>query len=240
MNSVSASMPLYTGGRIESTIEKAKIGTQISQLELNNTKQEIKYQTTKDYYGILACQSFQLVREEAVKQLSQHLKNVEMQYAVGTVTKADVLRSEVELVNAKQALITAENNTKKAISAFNQVVGLPIQKNTEIKDGLTYETNDYELEDCMAYAFVHRPDEIAAQKAVKQAELSIKAAEANKKLNLSFNALYGTYDTKIDQFDTKQWMVGVTANINVFDGNITRSSVKAAESLIFSRSMTIM
>jgi len=232
MNSVSASMPLYTGGRIESTIEKAKIGTQISELELNNIKQEIKYQTTKDYYGILACRSFQQVREEAVKQLSQHLKNVEIQYAVGTVTKADVLRSEVELVNAKQALIIAENNTKKAISAFNQVVGLPIQKSTEIKDGLIYETNDYKLEDCMAYAFSHRPDEIAAQKVVKQAKLSIKAAESNKKLNVSFNALYGTYDTKFDQFDTKQWMVGVTANINVFDGNITRSSVKAAESLL--------
>ncbi|MBP2650529.1 MAG: outer membrane protein [Firmicutes bacterium] len=232
MNSVSAAMPIYTGGRIESTIKKAELGTQISELDLENTKQDIKFQTTKDYYDILACQSFQMVREEAVKQLAEHLKNVETQYAVGTATKADMLRSEVELANAKQALITAENNTKKAVSAFNQVIGLPIQNNTGIKDSLTYEPNDYKLDACMAYAFTHRPDELASQKAVKQAELSIKTAEANKKLNVSFNALYGTYDTKIDRFDTKQWMVGVTANINVFDGNITKSGVKSAENLL--------
>lgn len=232
MNSISAALPLYTGGRLESAIKMAELGTEISTLELTNTRQEIKFQTTKGYYSILACQSLQLVREEAVKQLAAHLKNVETQYAVGTVTKADVLRSEVELANVSQALITAENNTQKAVSAFNQVVGLPIQNRTIIKDALTYEKNDYKLQDCVDYAFLHRPDEIVSQKAINQAKLTIKAAEANKKVNITFNALYGTYDTKLDQFSTKQWMTGITANMNVFDGNVTKSSVKAAQNLL--------
>ena len=44
----------------------------------------------------------QKLSEESVTRLTDHLKNVKAQYDVGVVAKADVLRSEVELANAKQ------------------------------------------------------------------------------------------------------------------------------------------
>lgn len=204
INSFSTSLPLYTGGRIENTIKQAKLGSEISGLQLQNTKQEIKYQVTQSYYYILACQNFQQVEEEAVKQLMRHLKNVEVQYAVGTVTKADVLRSEVELANAKQGLVTAKNNTQLAISAFNKIVGLPIQQEIDIKDVLKYEQYNYNLGDCISYALQYRPDQIISQKMINQAEAGVKVAEAGKSLNVSMDASYNTYDTKINEFDTTQ------------------------------------
>lgn len=232
INSVTASMPLYTGERIENTIKQANLGSEISELQLQNTRQEIKYQVTQSYYNILACQNFQQVREEAVRQLSKHLKNVETQYAVGTVTKADVLRSEVELANAKQGLVTAKNNTKLSIAMFNKIVGLPIQQEIDIKDALKYDQYHYKLDDCIAYALQHRPDQIISQKAVKQAEAGVKVAESGKKLNISMDASYTTYDTKIDEFNTTQWMVGVTAHLNLFDGNVINAGIKASKGLL--------
>ncbi len=229
INSVSASVPLYSGGRIENTIKQAKLGSEISELQFQDTKQEIKYQVTQSYYNILACQNFQLVKEESVRQLSEHLKNVESQYAVGTVTKADVLRSEVELADAKQGLVTAKNNTQLAIAIFNKIVGLPIQQAIDIKDFLKYEQYNYNLADCISYALQNRPDLIVSQKAVKQAEAGVKIAGADKKLNVSMDASYNTYDTKIDEFNTTQWMVGVTAHVNLFDGNVTNAGIKASK-----------
>jgi Outer membrane protein len=230
--SVTASMPLYTGGRIENTIKQAKLGSEISELQLQKTKQEIKYQVTQSYYNILACQYFQQVREASVAQLAGHLKNVEVQYAVGTITKADVLRSEVELANAKQSLVTAKNNTKLAVSIFNKLVGLPIQSETAVKDVLKYEKYDCNLAECISYALEHSPDKIVSQKEVKQAEAGVKVAEAGKKLDVAMNAAYNTYDTKIDEFDVKQWLVGITLHLNVFDGTVTHASVKAAQGLL--------
>jgi outer membrane protein TolC len=232
INSLSASLPLYTGGRIENTIKQAKLGSEISELQLQSTKQEIKYQVTQSYYNILACQNFQQVKEEAVKQLLGHLKNVEVQYTVGTVTKADVLRSEVELANAKQGLVTAKNNTKLAMSLFNKIVGLPIRQEIDIKDALKYEQYNYNLDDCISYSLQHRPDQIVSQKVVKQAEAGVKAAEAGKRLNVSMDASYNTYDTKIDEFNTTQWMAGVTAHLNIFDGNVTNAGIKASKGLL--------
>lgn len=232
INSLSASLPLYTGGRIENTVKQAKLGSEISELQLQSIKQEIKYQVTQSYYNILACQNFQQAREEAVKQLSEHLKNVETQYDVGTVTKADVLRSEVELANAKQSLVTAQNNTKLSMSMFNKIVGLPIRQEIDIKDALKYEQYNNNLDDCISYALLHRPDQIISQKAVKQAEAGIKVAESGKDLNVSMDASYNTYDTKIDKFNTKQWMVGVTTHLNIFDGNVTNAGIKASKGLL--------
>ena len=232
VNSVTASWPLYSGGRIENTIKQAELGSEMSELYLQSAKQEIKYQVTQSYYNILACQNLQQVREESVRQLSGHLKNVEAQYAVGTVTKADVLRSEVELASAEQGLVTAKNNTRLAVAVFNKLVGLPIRQEVEIKDALTYEQYHYNLDDCISYALQHRPDRLGSQKAVKQAEAGVKAAEAGKKINLSMDASYNTYDTKINEFDTTQWMVGITARLNLLDGNVTNAGVKASKGLV--------
>ena len=229
INSFSATIPLYSGGRIEHTIAQAKTGMQISELQVQNMKQQIRYQVTQAYYMILACRNMQQAKQEAVDQLLEHLKTVEQQFAVGTVAKADILRSEVALADAQQELVTAENNTKLAIASFNKIVGRPIKDDIQIEEDMTYVPESYDLDACMKYALLHRPDRLVAQKGIEQAEDGIAIANSGKKPNLSFSASYATYDTKINAFDTKQWQVGLTASINIFDGNITAANVNVAK-----------
>ena len=229
INTVAASVPLYSGGRIEHTIAQAKTGWQISELQVQTVRQQIRYQVTQAYYMILACRNLQQAKQEAVQQLQEHLKIVEQQFAVGTVAKADILRSEVALADAQQDLVTAANNTSLAISSFNKIVGRPIKDDVQIEEDMAYVPENYELDSCVEYALFHRPDRLAAQKGIDQAKDSIAIANSGKKPKLSFDALYATYDTKINEFDMKQWQVGLTASINIFDGNITAANVKVAK-----------
>ena len=229
VDTFSASVPIYTGGRIEHTIEQAKIGSEISDLQLKNIKQQVRYQVTQAYYMILACKNMQQAKTDAVVQLKEHLHNVQQQFAVGSVAKADVLRSEVALANAQQSLVTAENNTEVAIASFNKIVGRPIQRAVEITDDMSYIPKNYQLNECVEYALQHCSNLIASQKAVEQAKEEIEIAKSGKKPNVSFGASYTTYDTRVNEFDTKQWMVGVTANMNLFDGNVTSAQVNSAK-----------
>ena len=229
INSVSASLPLYTGGRIEHAVEQAKLGADISELEVKGTKQQIRYQVTQAYYMVLDCQNMQQVKADAVSQLKEHLRNVRAQFAVGSVAKADVLRSEVALANAEQALVTAENNTKVAMASFNKLVGRPLQSAVVIAESMSYIPAAYQLEQCIDYALQHRPARLTAAKAVAQAEQGIAIAQAGKKPAVSFDASYTTYDTRVGEFDTRQWIVGVTASINLLDGDVTAAQVKAAK-----------
>ncbi|WP_425058143.1 hypothetical protein SCACP_27900 [Sporomusa carbonis] len=74
---------------------------------------------------MLEARNLVALNQESVDRLAAHLKDVELQYNVGTVCKSGVLRSEVELANAKQSLIKAQNGYDVAVAALNNVFALP-------------------------------------------------------------------------------------------------------------------
>ena len=229
INTFAASYPVYTGGKIEGGIAAARIGAEISDLQLVNVKQQIRYAATQAYYNILACQNFEQARAQAVDQLAGHLDNVNQELQVGLVARADVLRSEVALANAQQALVTARNNTAVAKASFNKLLGRSVQEPVSIADALTYEPTSYELSECVDYALSHRADYDAAQKSIDAAKENVKIAAAGSKPSVALTGSYTTYDTKFNEFGTKQWMAGVNVSMNIFDGDITSNKVKEAK-----------
>lgn len=228
-NTLSASLPIYSGGKIEGNIKKAELGIDIGALDLEDTKQTVKLTVTKDYYTILQDRNLIQVDKDSVSKLQEHLKNVTAQYSAGTVAKLDVLTSEVSLVNAQQSLVKAENDYAVAVSTFNNVVGLSLDTEVTIRDELRYEKYDLVLADCIAYARQHRPDGIAAIKAIKKAEASIKVAQSGQKPQVNLVASDTIDDTKAFGNQTDKWGIGVSASWNLFDSNVTNSQIKTAE-----------
>ena len=232
-NVVEASIPLYTGGQLENNIKSKEIGVDISDLTLENTKQQIKYDTTKGYYNILQCRNLVGVNQETVDQLQAHLDTVNAKYAAGTVAKSDVLRSQVELADAKQNLVNAENNYDLSISSLNNLIGLPIDTKINIQDELKYTKYDLSLAECMDLAMTNRPDGVAAAKSIEQAKASVKAAQAGNLPQLSAYASY-TIDGN-DAFNNdaaEQSEIGVKASWNLFDNNVTKAQVRQAEAAL--------
>lgn len=232
-NVVEASIPLYTGGQLENNIKGKEIGVDISDLTLENTKQQIKYDTTKGYYNILQCRNLVGVNQETVDQLQAHLDTVNAKYAAGTVAKSDVLRSQVELADAKQNLVNAENNYDLSISSLNNLIGLPIDTKINIQDELKYTKYDLSLAECMDLAMNNRPDGIAAAKSVEQAKTSVKVAQAG---NLPQVSAYASYtidgDDAFNNDDVEKSEVGVKASWSIFDNNVTKSQVRQAEAAL--------
>ena len=229
-NTLSAQLPIYSGGQLENNVKKAKLGVDVSSLTLENTKQSVKLEATEDYYKIMQCRNLVKVQEESVDKLQQHLKNVTAQYTVGTVAKSDVLRSQVELASASQSLVSARNNYDLAMSAFNNVVGLPLHMIINIEGDLDYEKYDLQLDNCIDYALQHRADGIAADKAVRQTEASIKMAQAGQLPQIALAASdYRDDDTAFGKDLGDKWSVGVTANWNLFDSNVTKAQIRQAE-----------
>ena len=230
---VEASIPLYTGGQLENNIKSKEIGVDISDLTLENTKQQIKYDTTKGYYNILQCRNLVGVNQETVDQLQAHLDTVNAKYAAGTVAKSDVLRSQVELADAKQNLVNAENNYDLSISSLNNLIGLPIDTKINIQDELKYTKYDLSLAECMDLAMTNRPDGVAAAKSIEQAKASVKAAQAGNLPQLSAYASYTIDgDDAFNNDAAEKSEVGVKASWNLFDNNVTKAQVRQAEAAL--------
>jgi outer membrane protein len=56
-NQIAASIPIYTGGKIENSIEQAKLSHKMTELEITATKQHLKMATSTGYYNVLQNQT---------------------------------------------------------------------------------------------------------------------------------------------------------------------------------------
>ncbi|MPM69751.1 Outer membrane efflux protein BepC [bioreactor metagenome] len=231
-NGLSLTLPLYTGGKVESSVDKAKIGVKSADLTVDKTKQQIKLDATSGYYSILKTENLVKVAQESVDSLTEHLKNVQAQFSVGTVAKSDVLRSEVELANAQQSLIKAQNAYDLAVSSFNNVVGLPLDTELTIKEELKYQQYTMSLEDSIKYSMDNRPEVAIANYAVEAAKKDVKIAKGDRLPTIGASAAKGWSDSEFPGTENEEWSVGVKASWNIFDSGLTRSQIKQADASV--------
>lgn len=222
------SFPLYTGGQLENLRRAAGFGVDVAELTLEATRQGIRASTTEAYFRILQCRNMVAVNQEAVDTLTAHLNNVQAHYRVGMVAKSDVLRSQVELANAQQALVLAQNDYDIAVATFNNIIGLPTETNVNASEELTYTEYELTLRPCTEYALWHRPDGIAADRAVSAQQANMNAEKSGYQPKLSAQAqrsLAGDAITETNHKSGDAMTVGVVASWNIFDNNVTGARV---------------
>ncbi len=228
-NSAQASIPLYNFS-LRSGIESAGYALNAADVNLETTKQAVRYEATADYYNILNYKNNIAVQEDTVRAYQEHLDNVNAQYRVGTVAKSDVLSSQVNLANAQQNLTSAQNNYDIAVATLNKLLGLPADTDLVINEELKHPSYDLQLADCTNYALQNRADGAAAYYQVKQAEAGINSAKAGwyPKVTASLSkAIEGGSAFKTDHSNI--WYIGANASWNAFDNGATSASVRSAE-----------
>ena len=230
-NSIGIEMPLYTGGQTEAQIGSARYRINQADLTLENTKQEIKYQTTAAYYQMLQRRAMIQVEEEAVRTLQEHLDNVNLQFKVGTVAKSDVLASKVQLASRQQSLITAQGDYSNAMADLSNLIGVPLGTILAANDELTYKKYNRSLEECINFALENRPDGIAADYAIKQAEMSIKGAKSGYRPKVAASVSKNiSGEGSFSQNHGESWSAGLRLSWDIFDNGITSAQVHEAQS----------
>jgi len=230
-NTLRAGYNLDASGSLKHTRQRASYALNAADLTLENTKQAVKLQTTQAYYQLLECRNLVDVNQEAVDTLEEHLNNVNAQYRVGTVAKSDVLASEVQLANAQQSLVTAQNNYDIAMASLNNIIGLPSDTVLSVKDQLQYTAYpDLNLDSCTVYALDNRPDGIAADYQVEQSKEALSIAKAGHLPSVTAavtRSLTGRDEFKEDI--TGQWAAGLTASWDIFDNGQVGAAVEQAK-----------
>ncbi len=234
-NAATVSMPVYTGGRREGSVNASRRLVEVAEMEVGRTDQEVKLDATSAYYNVLQTRNMVELNKESVERLELHLKNVQAQYAVGTVAKADVLRSEVELADAQQELIKAENSYEISLANINNIIGLPLDTEILVNDNLSYLEYAKTLDNCLSFAGDNRPEIAQAVKRVSAAKSEIQAARAGYIPQININAAHGWDKDKFPGDEKASWSIGATVNFNIFDSNTTRGSVDAAQGTLTQR-----
>jgi outer membrane protein len=172
---VTLEQPIFTGLALTRTYELAELGLDVSRIKFATEKVTLAYKVKEAYWNILKAQKIRMVAEQAVLQIADHVRVAQDFYNVGLIPLNDLLKSEVQLADARQNLIKAENSLLLAKANFNTLLKLPIEKDTEIQDILNYQSYLNSWEDCCQEAFNKRPE-------IKEIETQIEIARKNIQL----------------------------------------------------------
>jgi len=227
-NQVALTYSLYNGGSVEGQVNQAKLGITSADLTYANTLQQLKLQATNGYFAVMQDQNMVKVYQETVNDLQGHLNNVKAQFGVGTVAKSDVLSSQVAVQNAIQTLIEAQNTYELAVASLNNIMGLPMGTQLQLKDQLKYVQFSTSLTDCISYALKNRPDGQAADISVASAKEGITVAESNNKPTVNLSASENWSDTHFAGTKNNDWSVGAGISWNLFDAGLTKAKIRTA------------
>ena len=139
-------------------------------------------------------------RIEAVKaqlataQVSLNQSN--SNHEAGTAPRLDVLRSQVDVQNQQQQLISTQNTFEKDKIALARAIGLPLAQKFDVVDTAPFQALDApDAAAAFAQALKQRKDLAAASEQVKAAEASKKAAFDQQIPAASFSGDFGDLGT---------------------------------------------
>jgi len=146
--------------------------------------------------------------------------------------RSDVLRVEVRLAEAEEALEIARNNLERAESRLNLAMGQSITDPLLLAGGEVTESfprhGDASLEELIGQAHRDRPDIEAIDRSIEALEYAVRAAKADYYPHVN---AFAHYDVDSEDFSDSNdsWTIGIGASLSIFDGFLTRSNVRSSQ-----------
>lgn len=226
---INASVPLYSGGKNQADIRKAELGVQSADWTTERGQENLKLNVIQAYYDALEARKTVSVRQETVDKYQEHYTNVSQLFSAGSKARIDVIRSSVELSNARQNLIKAQNSYEVDLATLRNYLNMNRTEPLNLTTDFTYDAFNIDMDACIDYAYRNRKDLLADQYKLEQQEQAIKSAKAGYLPSLNFKIGLNQTNT----FDPSNSSHGDSATLglswDLFDSGVTKAAVRTAE-----------
>ena len=167
------------------------------------------------YYTHLLALRLVQVSEEAVARNEQNLQRAQAFFTVGTRPKIDVTRAQVDLANAKLALVQARNQALTTLAALNNAIGVPNYPPYRLVEALEIPVTIGAFEDSTRAALANRTEIQAAQARVRVSEANLKVAQRHFFPILNANASWSYSGQEFPL--ASNWTAGVFLEVPALD-----------------------
>lgn len=188
---VSASLPLYTGGKIKYGIQSAEYLIEASKLSTENDKLAIAYTISQAYNNLFKASQQIKVLEDNLTASQKRDESFQKLENNGIIARNDKLKANLQTSNIELQLLEANNNFNIANINMDILLGLPDATEIEIDPNYISElTENQPVSFYLNQAVSQRKDVQALDYQRRAAELGTKVAKAE---SLPTIALTGGY-----------------------------------------------
>jgi len=231
---VQATQLIFKGGLVNKSIELAGLREQLSELDLEKNKQDVKFLVISNYLDVYKILNQQEVFQSNKKLAQERLKNIQKFYQQGMVTRNEVIRGELAIKNLDQGILTLINNRKILNYNLNIALGLPSDTEILPVESLENKESGIGIEYYLNLAHDNNPLLKSAQTNVNVADKNIEIIKTDKMPTVSGFGGYTlqrpitTRNPVIDMY-SGGWQTGISLSYNIDNLYKTKERVKLGE-----------
>ena len=227
--SASISVPLFTSGRISSSIAAAEARERGVGAQVTAATSDVKLAVADAYVGVLRARKAHGVASSNVQTLEALTRDTTSMFERELVPKNELLAVQVALADARQNQLRAANAAAVAAASYNRRLGAPLDRPVELSETLAVPAELAQDLPALVEQAKSRRTELAAFDA--QAEAYGQLARTERSRVLPQVALSGGYQYLENQFldDETVGMAGIGVQWAMFDGGQSRKRAAALE-----------
>ncbi len=229
MGSASLTLPLFTSGRISSSIAAAEARERGVGAQVTAATADVKLAVADSYVEVLRARKAHGVATSNVQTLEALTRDTTSMFERELVPKNELLAVQVALADARQNELRAANAAAVAAAAYNRRLGTPLDRPVELSEMLAVPVELSQDLPALVEQAKSRRTELAAFDA--QAEAYGQLARTERSRVLPQVALSGGYQYLENQFldDETIGMAGIGVQWALFDGGQSRKRAAALD-----------
>lgn len=240
--SLSTSVPLFTGMRIENTIKLNQLNLEAATADLEKAKNDIAMQVAQLYIQIVYGRELVAVARRQIGIDSMQVARLQAMLAGGKASRAEVSQQQATLAQSRLTATQAENDCRMAVLNLSQLLELPTPEGFTVSDVdvSAFTTGVLPSADAIyADALGIKPEITAENLRLQAAANSIGVARAARYPQLYLSGGIGTNYYKTSGFDADGFgrqlknnfsqSIGLNLSIPIFNRFATRNSIRSAE-----------
>lgn len=230
--SLRMTQPIFTGGKLISTYNQAKLNLDLVEEMDSQTRQDLIFEVKKAYYGVLLSKEILKVSEDALSLAEKHLERTKKLLEAGVASKLDLLRAEVQVANLKPQVIRAKNASELAEEGLKTLLGLKSDDKVILKESLSYKPAEIDQDKLISLALERRPEINQLKIQRKMTREMLRLAWASYIPNV---AIAGEFNWRADRFSFARealenyYTVNLVVTLPIFDGFSRESKISQSK-----------
>ncbi|AFU69405.1 outer membrane efflux protein TolC [Psychroflexus torquis ATCC 700755] len=227
---ITATQPIFMGGKIIASNKYAKAELQSANIELRQIKDGIANELIERYLDVMLLNQVIKTRQQAYDGMVKHKEQAARAIQLEILPKHVLLRAKVAVANAEKDLNNDQNKMQLAEMALRSTMNLPDSIQFRVMDSITYQNIYLDFDMLLNTAYAQQP----ILELIDQKEIMAKQAHKIEKSKFMPNiAAFGTYTMFRDQLPIipPKFIVGVQAQLNIFNGFKDLNKLKVSKHL---------
>ncbi|UCS91901.1 TolC family protein [Echinicola marina] len=240
--SVRSNVSLFSGGRINNSINQAAVDLETGELNVEATKNNITLNIVNLFVNVVFAKEQVNVAKSQLEVTSNQLERTRKLVEVGALPISDQYDLEAQNATSNMELTNAQNNLRLAKLNLMQAIQIPYEEEFDVSvpdlEAENYLIGEHSVNEVYAIALALMPEVKAAQLGIESAEYGVKMAKgayyptlgfgANASTN--FNELYKDVVPFWEQFDGNlSEVIGVNLNIPIFSNLSNKANLQRAK-----------